>query len=314
MKITVALAVTGAAAILLSASCQKSLKDPSVIAPGTDTTTHPPTDTTITVKKDTILTVGYVEVNSNNFNNTGCYVYDTGKQLFNIACIFAANINFSSTTGKPVLYYNTQVSALLNTTSYIQNLHAAGIKVLLTVLGNHQNAGWSCFTDTVTTNDFAAQLSAAVTQYGFDGIDIDDEYSSCTANDSSVIMAAYAIKKKMPGKLLTKALYKDISQFGVSWHGLKLGNILDYGWEMSYGGPAAARIQPYLNAGMPVSRLGIGAASGSSDGVAIATYVKSNKLKVMMVYNVNKNSQSWLSGVSNVLFGVGTTVKPTCLQ
>jgi hypothetical protein len=313
MKFSLAPAVTGAAVILLFATCQKSLHDP-VATPGGDTTTHPPADTTTVTKKDTILRVGYVEVNSNNFNNAGCYVYDTAKQFFNIACIFAANINYSSVTGKPVLYYNTQVSALLNSTGYIQNLHAAGIKVLLTVLGNHQNAGWSCFTDTTTTNDFAAQLSAAVTQYGFDGIDIDDEYSACAANDSSVIMAAYAIKKKMPGKLLTKALYKDISQFAGSWHGLKLGSLLDYGWEMSYGADPFLRTQPYLDAGVPASKLGVGGSSGSNDGPVVAAFVKNNKLKSVMVYNVNKNSQSYLSGISQVLFGVNTTVKVGCLQ
>ncbi|MBS1563974.1 MAG: hypothetical protein JST39_06270 [Bacteroidetes bacterium] len=312
MRMTVSLAAAGAATLILFATCQKSLHDSTITPPGTGATT--PVDTTPVVKKDTTLTVAYVEVNSNNFNNTGCFLYDNNKQFFNIACIFAANINYSPSTGKPVLYYNTQVTALLNNTSYVKDLQSLGIKVMLTVLGNHQNAGWSCFTDTVTTNDFAAQLSAAIAQYGFDGIDIDDEYSACTGNDSSMIMAAYAIKKRMPGKLLTKALYKDINQFKTSWHGLKLAGILDYGWEMSYGGNPDLRIQPYLAAGMPASKLGIGAASGDADGASIATYVKTNKLKVMMVYNLNKNSQSWLSTVSNVLFGTAATVKSGCLQ
>ena len=307
MNISRSLAAIAAAIILLFCTCKK---DESASGGGGST----PKDTTAAVKKDTIVTVAYVEVNSNNFNNAGCYVYDTTRPFFNIACIFAANINLSSTTGKPVLYYNTQVTALLNGTSYIQNLHAEGIKVLLTVLGNHQNAGWSCFTDTVTANDFAARLSAAVAQYGFDGIDIDDEYSACTGNDSSLVMVANAIKQKMPGKLLSKALWNDAGRFTAAWHGLSLGKLLDYGWEMSYGSDPATRLQPYLSAGVPASKLGLGAASGDADGPGVATYVKNNKLRVMMVYNVSKNSQSYLSGLSQVLFGAPATAKAGCLQ
>ena len=47
--------------------------------------------------------------------------------------------------------------------------------VLLSVLGNHQGAGFANFTSFAQADAFAAQLADAVTTYGLDGIDFDDE-------------------------------------------------------------------------------------------------------------------------------------------
>ena len=197
-----------------------------------------------------MFNVAYVDVNRNNFANVGCYTLPDGTQLFDIACIFAANINDDN--GRPVLYFNPQVSAVLNESDDVKNLQALGIKVLLTVLGNHQNAGWSCFSDQATAADFANQLAECVEHYGLDGIDIDDEYSACETNDTSLIMVTYEMRQAMPNKILSKALFDDIDYFQSSWHNVVLAETLTNGWEMSYGDPdGAGRLAP----GLPPLRL-----------------------------------------------------------
>lgn len=261
------------------------------------------------------LTVAYVEVNSNNFNNVGCYMYDSSTtELFNIAIIFAANINYDDSSHKAVLYYNPQVSFLLDSTDYVKNLQSLGIKVLLSVLGNHEDAGWSCFTDSSKAKHFAVQLWNAVQQYGFDGIDIDDEYSACAGNDTSVIMVAHFMRQLMPKKIISKALFADIADFTSSWQGYKLTDILSYGWQISYGGNPAGRLQPYILAGMPLSKLGLGVSTTGRDGSSIATYVKTDSLAAITIYGITKSSQAYLSPVSQVLFGSNTDVTPGCLQ
>jgi len=262
------------------------------------------------------LTMAYVEVNSNNFNNIGCYTYGSpANQYFNMASIFAANINYDSASGKPVLYFNPQVDQILNGTNYVKNLQSQGIKVLLTVLGNHQNAGWACFRDEATAQDFAQQLSDAANKYGLDGIDIDDEYSNCTSNNTSLIIVASKMRAAMPNKIISKALFTDLSYFQASWNGHKLAEYLDYGFEMTYGATNyGSRLSGYLSNGMTKAKLGIGASSGGSDGPSAAQYVKDNGIGSFMVYNVTNSSQSYLSGTSNVLFGASTQVKANCLQ
>ncbi|WP_394843500.1 glycosyl hydrolase family 18 protein [Pendulispora brunnea] len=261
-------------------------------------------------------TMAYVEVNSNNFNNIGCYTYGSPpKQYFNMASIFAANINYDSASGKPILYFNPQVDQVLNGTNYVKNLQSQGIKVLLTVLGNHQNAGWACFRDEGTAQNFAQQLSNAVNKYGLDGIDIDDEYSQCTSNNTSLIMVASKMRALMPSKIISKALFTDLSYFQASWNGHKLAEYLDYGWEMSYGSTNyGGRLSGYLSNGMTKAKLGIGASTGGSDGARAAQYVKDNGIGTFMVYNVTKSSQSYLSSTSNVLFGASTQTKANCLR
>ncbi|MCZ4245458.1 LamG-like jellyroll fold domain-containing protein [Pedobacter punctiformis] len=256
----------------------------------------------------------YVEVNSNNFVNPGCYTYGApANQLFGISVIFAANIN--STNGVPTLYFNPQVQDVLNSgkVAYLQSL---GIKVLLDVLGNHQNAGWGCFTTYAAADAFAVQCANAVQQYGLDGIDIDDEYSTCTANNSSLVLAAAALRARLgTSKIISMAAFGQSNYFTATYNGQKLGDILDYVFEQTYfSSDYAGRLQPYINAGVPKSKLGLGTDLSNSDQAAVATYVKNNGLASAMVYNVANNSQTKLSSISNVLYGSATAVKPNCID
>src|SRR4051812_49199763 len=127
--------------------------------------------------------VCYVEVNNNDIRNVGKYKLSTGQQLFDIAIIFAANINHNTSTKKAVLYFNPQVTNVLsNRNTYVKPLQDKGIKVLLSILGNHQGAGITNFPSQAAATEFAQQLSNAVTTYGLDGIDFDDEYADYGTN------------------------------------------------------------------------------------------------------------------------------------
>ena len=262
----------------------------------------------------TPFTTAYVEVNSNSFKNPGCYTYgSTAKQLFGFAVIFAANINYTNNT--PTLYFNPQVQSTL-TSGNIAYLKSLGIKVLLDVLGNHENAGWGCFTTYAGADAFAVQCANAVTQYGLDGIDIDDEYSTCTTNTSSLVLAVSALRARLgTTKYITKALFSDIQYFSATYNGKKAGDILDYGWEMTYGNTNySGRLQPYVNAGMAKTKLNIGVDVNGSDQTTASQFIKNNGYAGVMVYNVANNSQTNLSKVSNALYGSSTSVKANCLQ
>ncbi len=65
-----------------------------------------------------------------------------GKPFFDVVSIFAANINVDSKTGRVHVFCNDQVSFLLrNADKFIRPLQAKGIKVAMTILGNHNKAG-----------------------------------------------------------------------------------------------------------------------------------------------------------------------------
>jgi len=260
------------------------------------------------------FTTAYVEVNSNSLKNPGCYTYGSpARQLFSFAIIFAANINY--TNNQPALYFNPQVQNTLNS-GYVAYLKSLGIKVLLDVLGNHQNAGWGCFTTYRAADAFAVLCANAVTQYGLDGIDIDDEYSSCTTDTNSLVLAVSALRSRLgTTKYITKALFSDIQYFNATYNGKKAGDILDYGWEMTYDSANySGRLQPYVNAGMAKTKLSIGVDVNASDQTTAGQFARNNGYAGVMIYNVSNNSQASLSKVSQALFNSATTVKPNCLQ
>lgn len=120
--------------------------------------------------------IAYVEVNDADLANVGSYRLADGGNAFDVAIIFAANINHDGVQAQ--LHLNERVQwTLNNAATQIRPLQARGIKVLLSVLGNHQGAGISNFTTPTQADAFAAQVADTVTRYGLDGVDLDDEYS-----------------------------------------------------------------------------------------------------------------------------------------
>jgi hypothetical protein len=266
------------------------------------------------------VNIAYVEVNSNALSNVGCYTLEKNKtKFFDIATIFAANIS-GDDPNDPQIFFNPQVSHLLNETQQVKDLQSKGIKVLLTLLGNHQKAGWSGISQPNAAKGFADRLADMVQKYGLDGIDIDDEYSRYAATyPRSIVMIAEALvsNPKFKGKILSKALFRDREVFQATYNNHKLADFLNYGWEMTYGYQnVRARLNPYLDYGMSMSTLTIGVSTNNNPDVGgrLTAAVKQNGFGGVMVYNVTRNSASYLSQIASIEYDQGVNVDIDCLR
>jgi len=191
-----------------------------------------------------VRTTCYVEVNNHSIANVGKYVLESdGRPVFDIGLIFAANINYD---GKQAyLYNNPQVQATLdNVRTLVRPLQARGIKVLLSVLGNHQGAGFANFPDRRAARAFAIQLASTVHRYGLDGIDFDDEWAeygtngTSQPNDWSFVYLCQELRRRMPHKIISM-YYIGPSSEHVVYNGLSAGRFLDDVVYPYYGGYAA---------------------------------------------------------------------------
>src|SRR5699024_5904288 len=100
-------------------------------------------NTPSTVKASGIINICYVEVNENNPLNVGEYTMkSTGQPFFDVVFLFSSNINYQDETGKVYVYNNSNVQYLLdNREKYIKPLQDKGIKVCMSILGNHDIVG-----------------------------------------------------------------------------------------------------------------------------------------------------------------------------
>ncbi|MFB6456999.1 endo-beta-N-acetylglucosaminidase H [Chitinophaga sp. Hz27] len=294
--------------ILLATACKKD----NALSSNTNVKAH-----TETVTKSGGMSVCYVEVNSNSILNTGKYTLTTGgQQLFDIAIIFAANINYNTSTGKAVLYNNPQVtSVLVNKATQIVPLQNKGMKVLLSILGNHQGAGFCNFTSRTSAHNFAKQLADTVAYYGLDGIDFDDEYADYGTNgtgqpnDSSFVFLLSELRSLMPAKIISFYYYGPAAS-RLSYGGQKAGDFVNYSWNAIYGSYSVPNV-----AGLTKSQLAPAAvnlqATSQSTAVSLANSTKTNGYGVYLWYNLTSTDQhTYMSAVSNVLYGSGVTYTP----
>lgn len=260
--------------------------------------------------------VCYVEVNSNDILNVGKYTLSTGQQLFDIGIIFAANINYNTTTQKAELFFNPQVTTVLNNAATkIQPLQAKGIKVMLSILGNHQGAGISNFPSQQAAQDFAQLLANAVTTYGLDGIDFDDEYADYGTNgtgqpnSSSFVYLVTALRQLMPTKLISFYFYGPAAS-RLSYNGVTVGSKVNYSWNAIYGSYSVPNVP-----GLSKSNLGPAAidiqSTSSSTAASLATQTVNNSYGIYLYYNLpNTDAHTYLTSVSNKLYGKATVKLP----
>jgi hypothetical protein len=304
------------AASLLAASCQKEKENNIGALNGAKADALKPSGVK-TVAKSGGISVCYVEVNSNSLLNTGKYTLTKGgQQLFDIAIIFAANINYNTATQEAVLYNNPNVANVLaNRATQIVPLQNKGMKVLLSILGNHQGAGFCNFTSRDAAKAFAQQLSDTASFYNLDGIDFDDEYadygnnSTTQPNDSSFVMLIDELRKLMPSKIISFYYYGPAAS-RLSWDGNKVGDFVDYSWNAIYGSYSVPNV-----AGLPKSNLGPAAvniqSTSQSTANSLATQTKNNGYGVYLWYNLTSTDKhTYFSGVSNILYGSGVTYTP----
>ncbi|MEP6464721.1 MAG: endo-beta-N-acetylglucosaminidase H [Parafilimonas sp.] len=301
--------------IFLFNSCKQD-----VIVTKNDSVNSNSKSNTIT-QKNGPLSVVYVEVNSNNILNSGCYtLLNSGQQLFDIAIIFAANINYDVAHHRAVEYNNDNVSRVLqNRNTYIKPLQDKGIKVLLTILGNHEGAGISNFTSRKAALDFAKQLRDTVNYYHLDGVDFDDEYADYgdnglpQPNDSSFTILLAACRELMPKKILSFYYYGPATN-KLSYKGINAGRFLNYSWNAIYG-TYDAPVVP----GMNKSQLAPAAVwiqnTSASTAKSLANRTKMDSYGAYLYYDLtNVNATNYFSGISNTLYRDSTYLDPDCLQ
>ncbi len=193
-------------------------------------------------KKQGPASVAYVEVNDHSMLNVGKYTLaNGGGNAFDVAVIFAANINYNTDTKTAYLHFNENVQRVLdNVATEVRPLQRKGIKVILSVLGNHQGAGFANFPSQPAAMAFAQQLSDAVAKYGLDGIDFDDEYAKYGTNgtgrpnSSSFVHLVTALRANMPDKIIS--LYNiGPSASRLSHGGVDISSKFDYAWNPYYG-------------------------------------------------------------------------------
>ncbi|MBK6046190.1 endo-beta-N-acetylglucosaminidase H [Streptomyces sp. MBT55] len=259
--------------------------------------------------------VAYVEVNNHSMANVGKYTLPGGDNVFDVAVIFAANINYDTGTKKATLHFNENVQRVLdNAATEIRPLQNKGIKVVLSVLGNHQGAGFANFPSQQAAADYAGLLSDAVTRYGLDGIDFDDEYAEYgkngtgQPNDSSFVHLVSALRSNLPDKIIS--LYNIGPAAGrLSYGGVDLATVFDYAWNPYYGSWQVPRI------GLPASRLSpaavhIGATSPSTV-TALARRTVDEGYGVFLTYNLDGSDRSTdVSAFTRELYGQDAVYEP----
>ena len=301
------LAHLGALVTLCFSSCQKAEDLPS------PATGSPNAVTTNAVGVSGPKTVCYVEVNNNDFSNVGKYALASGQPLFDIGIIFAANINYNTATQKAVLAFNTQVTNVLsNRATTIQPVQAKGIKVLLSVLGNHQGAGISNFPTQAAATEFAQQLANAVNTYGLDGIDFDDEYADYGTNGTgqpnaySFVYLVSALRTLLPNKIISFYYYGPAAS-RLSYNGVTVGSRVNYSWNAVYGTYSVPNVAGLAKASLGPAAVDIQSTSAST-AATLAQRTKTDGYGIYLTYNLpNTNVSSYLSGISNALYGQATT-------
>jgi hypothetical protein len=260
--------------------------------------------------------VAYVEVNNNSMLNVGKYTLSNGgANVFDVAVIFAANINYDTSAKAATLYFNENVQRVLdNAATQIRPLQQKGIKVVLSVLGNHQGAGFANFPSQQAASTFAKRLSDTVAKYGLDGIDFDDEYAEYgnngtgQPNASSFVYLVSALRANMPGKIIS--LYNiGPSASRLSYGGVDITSKFDYAWNPYYGSWQVPGIA------LPKSKLSPAAVqiggTSQSTVASLARRTVSEGYGVYLTYNLDgANRSADVSAFTRELYGSDARYTP----
>lgn len=220
-------------------------------------------------KPSGIKIISCMEVNDTNpLNNLEFTLKNSGKMLVDVVVLFSSNMNYDEQTGRVYISNNENIRHILdNREKYIRPLQKHGIKVVLSMMGNHDRAGVAGLADE-TARAFASDLKNLCEAYGLDGIFWDDEYSEYAAGPGFVYPASgaaaarliYETKRAMPDKLNIVYMAYMGDYFAGTYRPGRLYNLPDVD-----GSPSSEWVDYMLNdyrhddrvAGFPAERLGI---------------------------------------------------------
>ena len=183
-----------------------------------------------------------IEVNNTNpLQHLNFHLRKSNKNLFDAVILFSSNINFSKKEDVVYIHNNENVQPVLNNWEhYIKPLKERGIKVLLSLLGNHDGSGLANL-DEQRAKLFAQAIADTLDKYALDGVFFDDEYSEynkglsgqgyqgflASPSYEAASRLAYETKQAIGDKWLV--LYKyGYYNMAVSIDGKKPGDYVDY--------------------------------------------------------------------------------------
>lgn len=178
-------------------------------------------------KSTGIKIISCMEVNDTNpLNNLSITLKNSGKPLVDMVILFSSNINYSEQLGKVIITHNPNVTHILeNKEKYLKPLKDRGIKVILSILGNHDKSGVANLNGEAA-KAFAQEIAATCKAYDLDGVFFDDEYSSYYFSNipagfvypsaKAAANLCYETKKAMPDKLIMVYVYSRTGNFGGS--------------------------------------------------------------------------------------------------
>lgn len=151
--------------------------------------------------------------------------------------------NIEVRNSKVYVFHNPNLAHILaNRDKYLKPLQDRGIKVLLSILGNHDHSGVANLSDE-TAKKFAQELKAVCDAYKLDGVFYDDEYSLYKSppppgfvepSTKAASRLCYETKMAMPDKIVSVYVYGQTWKL-TSIDGSLPGEFIDYGLH-NYGG------------------------------------------------------------------------------
>lgn len=192
-----------------------------------------------------VQTFLFYEANDTNPLNSLELVLDDekGTLFLDYIVLFAANINYNAETGNVYVNKNPNIQFLLDhNEEYLQPLRKQGIKVILGLLGNHDQSGLAQLSE-LGAREYAKQLAALCYAYNLDGVNFDDEYSNSPDLDNplfagksseAAMRLCFETKKAMPDKVVSVfdygAMYGDHTIDGIE-PGMFIDIVVaNYGW------------------------------------------------------------------------------------
>ncbi len=168
--------------------------------------------------------------------------FHSGKTLYvDYVVLFAYNINYDKQNKRLYIYSNAANEWLLrNNETVLQRLRKHGIKVIMGILGNHDEAGLAQLSD-LGARQFAAEMAAYCRAYDLDGVAFDDEYAQkldenfdyashpllAPSSYYAISRLAYETKLAMPDKTLIGYQVGKLGDRMVPVDGVQMGECFD---------------------------------------------------------------------------------------
>jgi len=239
--------------------------------------------------------------------------------------LFAATFTGTPDTFAPPYWDLSPLASVLVPVSEgggpVQQLRAAGIKVLLSAMGPNlrdehgeplPGMGWAHVPPTQREAFAEWVVKEVLEKYGLDGVDIDNEYSNLADNPQGLVDTVAVLRAVAPNALIHKALYNDFDDFKTpvtsSSPPVYLGQMLDLASTMTYGArDLRGVVEDYVSlkdgdqdVGMKPSQLCIGVQAGVGPDKttlpktkAASEWVVEFGFRGMMLFTFTSDIQQW---------------------